>query len=166
MLQWAHQYMAVETLIAGKRDETKRSRGEQSRGHPAPPPKRREDRSGLLPARPPSIPLNSTRTEIFFQILEKWLLKAPSLMKSYLERRDKRRYCRFHREYDHDIEECRDLQYQIEDLIRRGHLRRYVREQPTLSPRRPALPRLISPTSGPGRKADRCHLWWFGIRRQ
>ncbi|RZS08255.1 hypothetical protein BHM03_00039193, partial [Ensete ventricosum] len=44
MLQRAHQYMAAETLIAGKRDETKRSRGEQSRGHLAPPPKRREDR--------------------------------------------------------------------------------------------------------------------------
>ncbi|RRT32573.1 hypothetical protein B296_00057079 [Ensete ventricosum] len=129
MLQRAHRYMAVETLIAGKRDETKRSRGEQSRGHLASPPKRREDRSGLLPARPPPIPLNSTRTEIFFQIREKGLLKAPSPMKSHPERRDKRRYCRFHREYDHDIEECRDLQYQIEDLIRRGHLRRYVREQ-------------------------------------
>ncbi|RZS04446.1 hypothetical protein BHM03_00034782 [Ensete ventricosum] len=48
-------------------------------------------------------------------------------MKSHPERRDKRRYCRFHREYGHDSEECRDLQYQIEDLIRRDHLRRYVR---------------------------------------
>ncbi|RZS16869.1 hypothetical protein BHM03_00048936 [Ensete ventricosum] len=47
-------------------------------------------------------------------------------MKSHPERRDKRRYYRFHREYGHDTEECRDLQYQIEDLIRRGHLRRYI----------------------------------------
>ncbi|RRT32020.1 hypothetical protein B296_00048605 [Ensete ventricosum] len=45
MLKRAHQYMAAETLIAGKRDETKRSRGEQSRGHLTPPPKRRVDRS-------------------------------------------------------------------------------------------------------------------------
>ncbi|RWW33227.1 hypothetical protein GW17_00002072 [Ensete ventricosum] len=138
MLQRAHQYVAAETLIAGKRDETKRSRGEQSRGHLAPPLKKREDRSGLLPARPPPIPLNSTRTEIFFQIREKGLLKAPSPIKSHPERRDKRRYCRFHREYGHDTEECRDLQYQIEDLIWRGHLRRYVREQPPLSGGRPS----------------------------
>ncbi|RZS17441.1 hypothetical protein BHM03_00049575, partial [Ensete ventricosum] len=129
--------MTTETLIAGKRDETKRPQGEQSRGHPVPHLKRREDRSGLLPARPPSIPLNSTRTEIFFQIREKGLLKAPSPMKSHPERRDKRRYCHFHREYGHDTEECRDLQYQIEDLIRRGHLRRYVREQPSLPDGRP-----------------------------
>ncbi|RWW51550.1 hypothetical protein BHE74_00042095 [Ensete ventricosum] len=47
MLQWAHQYMAAETSVAGKRKETKRPRGEQSRGHPAPPPKRREDKSGI-----------------------------------------------------------------------------------------------------------------------
>ncbi|RRT61921.1 hypothetical protein B296_00005968, partial [Ensete ventricosum] len=85
MLQRAHQYMAVETLIAGKWDETKRSRGEQSRGHSTPPPKRREDR-----------------------------------------------------EYGHDTEECRNLQYQIKDLIRRGHLQRYVREQPSLPDGRPS----------------------------
>ncbi|RRT80124.1 hypothetical protein B296_00015583 [Ensete ventricosum] len=64
-------------------------------------------------------------------------------MKSHSERRNKRRYCRFHREYDHDTEECRDLQYQIEDLIRRGHLCRYVRDQSSLPDSRP--PRDSSP---------------------
>ncbi|RZR73893.1 hypothetical protein BHM03_00029245, partial [Ensete ventricosum] len=64
-------------------------------------------------------------------------------MKSHSERRDKKRYCRFHREYDHDTEECHDLQYQIEDLIRRGHLRRYVRDQSSLLDSRP--PRNSSP---------------------
>ncbi|RWW58059.1 hypothetical protein BHE74_00035106 [Ensete ventricosum] len=115
MLQRAHQYVIAETLVEGKREETKRPQGEQSNGHPT-----------------PSIPLNSTRTEIFFQIRERGLLKALNPIKSHPERRDKRRYCRFHREYVHDTEECHDLQYQIEDLIRRGHLRQYVHEQSSL----------------------------------
>ncbi|RRT32006.1 hypothetical protein B296_00050683 [Ensete ventricosum] len=49
MLQRAHQDMAAETLVTGKRDETKRPRVEQPRGHP-PPSK----------TRPSPIPLNST----------------------------------------------------------------------------------------------------------
>ncbi|RZS27555.1 hypothetical protein BHM03_00061048 [Ensete ventricosum] len=64
-------------------------------------------------------------------------------MKSHSERRDKRRYYRFHREYDHDTKEYRDLQYQIKDLIRHGHLRRYVRYQSSLPDSR--HPRDLSP---------------------
>ncbi|RWW56265.1 hypothetical protein BHE74_00037041 [Ensete ventricosum] len=82
----------------------------------------------MLPSRPPSIPLNSTQTEIFFQFREKGILKVPNPMKSHSERRNKRRYCHFHKEYGHDTEECHDPQYQIEDLIWSGHLRRYVRD--------------------------------------
>ncbi|RZR93673.1 hypothetical protein BHM03_00022228 [Ensete ventricosum] len=44
MLQRAYQYMVIETLVAGKRDESKRPRVEQPRGHPPEPPKRREVR--------------------------------------------------------------------------------------------------------------------------
>ncbi|RWW54195.1 hypothetical protein BHE74_00039234 [Ensete ventricosum] len=124
MLQQAHQYIVAETLVAGKRDESKRPRG-----HPSGPPKRREDRSDMLPSRPPPVPLNSTRTEIFLQIRERGLLKTLNPMKTRSERRDKRRYCRFHREHGHDTEECRDLQSQIDDLIQHGHLCRYVRDQ-------------------------------------
>ncbi|RWV81775.1 hypothetical protein GW17_00056776 [Ensete ventricosum] len=143
MLQRVHQYIAAETLVAGKRDESKRPRAEQPRGHPSGSPKRREDRSDMLPSRPPPIPLNSTRTEIFLQIRERGLLKTPNPMKTYSERRNKRRYCRFYREHDHDTEECCDLQSQIEDLIRYGHLHCYVHDQSSLLDSRP--PRDPSP---------------------
>ncbi|RZR96455.1 hypothetical protein BHM03_00025480 [Ensete ventricosum] len=148
MLQRANQYIAAKTLEAGKQDESKHLRAEQPRGHPSRLPKRREDRSSMLPSRPPPIPLNSTRTEIFFQIQEKELMKSPNPMKAHSERRDKRRYCHFHREYDHNTKECRNLQYQIKDLIRHGHLRRYVRDQSSLPDSRPPrdpLPRPKGP---------------------
>ncbi|GAV60246.1 hypothetical protein CFOL_v3_03777, partial [Cephalotus follicularis] len=36
------------------------------------------------------------------------------------------KYCRYHRDHGHDTKECRHLKNQIEDLIQKGHLRKYV----------------------------------------
>ncbi|XP_064950522.1 uncharacterized protein LOC135604801 [Musa acuminata AAA Group] len=45
------------------------------------------------------------------------LLRYPNPMKAI--HKDWSKYYRFHRDYGHDTEDCRDLQNQIEDLIRR-----------------------------------------------
>ncbi|GAV59849.1 LOW QUALITY PROTEIN: hypothetical protein CFOL_v3_03380, partial [Cephalotus follicularis] len=36
------------------------------------------------------------------------------------------KYFRYHRDHGHDTEECRQLKNQIEDLIQKGYLRKYV----------------------------------------
>ena len=48
----------------------------------------------------------------------KWLKPLSSSSK----RRDSKKYCRFHEDYVHYTNECRDLKKQIKELIRRGKL--------------------------------------------
>ncbi|GAV71982.1 hypothetical protein CFOL_v3_15471, partial [Cephalotus follicularis] len=58
-------------------------------------------------------------------------IQWPEKLRSPAEARDVEKYCRYHRDHGHDTEECRQLKNQIEDLIRKGHLRKYVdREAP------------------------------------
>ncbi|RWW86618.1 hypothetical protein BHE74_00004593 [Ensete ventricosum] len=95
MLQRASQYVAVESLVAGKRGDHKKSRGDNPQGQPSGTPRRR-DRPELSSHRPLSIPLNLTRTEVFLQIRDKGLLRTPNPIRAKIGGRDKRRYCRFH----------------------------------------------------------------------
>ncbi|RWW00010.1 hypothetical protein GW17_00037049 [Ensete ventricosum] len=81
-------------------------------------------------------------------------------MKSPTEDRDRRRYCRFHRDYGHDTEECYDLKNQIEDLIRHSHLDRYIRKprEPSLHPKGPGERQVDvivgGPTTIPDQRGD------------
>ncbi|RRT52213.1 hypothetical protein B296_00050597 [Ensete ventricosum] len=61
----ANQYVAIETLVAKKREDQKRPRGEPSRGPPSRLSRRRMERGEQTVPPPPNVPLNSTRTEIF-----------------------------------------------------------------------------------------------------
>ncbi|GAV62927.1 hypothetical protein CFOL_v3_06449, partial [Cephalotus follicularis] len=50
----------------------------------------------------------------------------PEKLRTSAENRNVEKYFRYHRDHGHDTEECRQLKNQIEDLIRKGHLRKYV----------------------------------------
>ncbi|RZR74729.1 hypothetical protein BHM03_00041965 [Ensete ventricosum] len=71
----AKQYVIAETLVAEKCEDQKRPRAEPSRGPPSRLSRRRVERAEQA-------------------ILEKGLLKAPSLMRTRSKERDRGRYCR------------------------------------------------------------------------
>ena len=53
-------------------------------------------------------------------------MKWPEKMKRDSNKRNKNKYCCFHRDHGHDTDECYDLKQQIENLIRQGKLRYFV----------------------------------------
>ena len=60
------------------------------------------------------------------QIKDDPSLKWPKKMKGDPNNRNRNKYCLFHRDHGHDIDECFDLKQQIENLIRQGKLRNFL----------------------------------------
>ena len=64
------------------------------------------------------MPLNAPLDQVLMQIKDDPSLKWPEKMKGDPNKRNKNKYCRFHRDHGHDTDECYDLKQQIENLIR------------------------------------------------
>ena len=60
------------------------------------------------------------------QIKDDPSLKWPEKMKGDPNKRNRNKYCRFHRDRGHDTDECFDLKQQIENLVRQGKLRNFL----------------------------------------
>ncbi|XP_065630818.1 uncharacterized protein LOC136068082 [Quercus suber] len=60
------------------------------------------------------------------QVKDEPSLKWPEKMKGDPNKRNRNKYCRFHRDHGHDTDECFDLKQQIENLIRQGKLRNFL----------------------------------------
>ena len=56
--------------------------------------------------------------------MERENLVAPSpRMRKGALKRDRSKYCEYHKDYGHDTEECIHLKEKIEELIHQGHLK-------------------------------------------
>ena len=71
-------------------------------------------------------PLNVPLEQVLMQIKDDPSLKWPEKMKGDPNKRNRNKYCRFHRDHGHDTDECFDLKQQIENLIRQGKLRNFL----------------------------------------
>ena len=90
--------------------------------------RRQEDRSRREPNERFNhfTPLDALVDHIFMQIRNDLALKWPGKLMTNPDRRAKDKYCCFHRDHGHNIENCYDLKRQIEELIKQGKLQRFV----------------------------------------
>ena len=65
------------------------------------------------------------------QIKDEHYLKRPRPLHSSPNVRDKKKYYRFHKDRDHYTKDYRNLKEQIEELIRKGKLQKYVKKGDT-----------------------------------
>ena len=71
-------------------------------------------------------PLTASVSHVLCEVQHENFLRWPSQMRSDPAKRDNTKYCTFHRDHGHRTDDCIQLRKEIEYLIRRRHLRRYV----------------------------------------
>ena len=138
MLLKAQKYMNVEDALAAikvveKPKEKKKEKEDNRRGRK----RDQADRQNLEGNRwrddknPHAVkftPLVMPVDQILAQIKDERYLKWPRPLHSSPNVYDKRKYYRFHKDHRHYTEDCRDLKKQIEELIRKGKLQKFVKK--------------------------------------
>ncbi|XP_043710414.1 uncharacterized protein LOC122659365 [Telopea speciosissima] len=129
--QYANMFdiMKARKAVDGKVPEKKRASEKDEKSKDTKRARSDRDQS------PDYTPLNTTRTKILMEVYDRGLLQWPRPMFSNPEDRNKNKYCKFHRDVGHDTENYRQLKREIEDVIQKGHLKRYVKEDTKDNPR-------------------------------
>ena len=120
LIHSAQNFMnAEDAIIAKKRKRSERIEGNPSRqSEQDPRPKKgrtkeRKDRdtkkSGPSSRNQQYTPLNVPLEQVLMQIKDDPSLKWPEKMKGDPNKRNRSKYCRFHRDHGHDTDECFDL---------------------------------------------------------
>ncbi|GFZ10151.1 hypothetical protein Acr_21g0007500 [Actinidia rufa] len=143
----ADKYIAAEELAEAKRrrrgkDDHKRKEPDTRRAdyreetrykRPDRDPKRSNNRRPRTPPRRPKFilpPLNAPVAQVLSEIKHEEFVKWPGKIKTDPQKRNRNKYCEFHRDHGHNTENCFQLREQIADLIKRGYLRKYITDRP------------------------------------
>ncbi|XP_057965428.1 uncharacterized protein LOC131155989 [Malania oleifera] len=87
------------------------------------------------------IPLNIPRFEVLMQIRKKYYVSWPESMRTPVYKRNMSKFCQFHKDHGHDTEEYIQLRNELEALIKRGYLSRFIKkEDPPREPREQKRP--------------------------
>ncbi|GMH09059.1 hypothetical protein Nepgr_010899 [Nepenthes gracilis] len=131
----ARAYVAAEEANEAKKPArvnppyqgSPKMRNEDERSYPKEPRRKfkNEARREFRPFDP--TPLNDSRINILMQIREEKFFKWPRAPKNH-EGGDQSKFCHYHRSPGHGTEECWTLQREIEMLIRKGHLKKFLKK--------------------------------------
>ena len=137
MLLKAQKYMNAEDAVAairddekpgdkgGKEDECRGQKKERPDRRAAEVNRRRDDKSNRTVK---FTPLVMPVDKILMQIKDEYYLRWPRPLHSSPHVHDKNKYYCFHKDHGHYTEDCRDLKKQIEELIRKGKLQKYMKK--------------------------------------
>ncbi|KAL2487322.1 reverse transcriptase [Abeliophyllum distichum] len=100
--------------------------------------------------------LNTSLENVLMKTKGKDILKKPFPMRASSSELNQRKYYRYHRSTGHDTYDCRDLEGEIESLIRRGHLKEFLvrpsgEGEPSQPQNRTELPPPLPPPHGRGK---------------
>ena len=70
--------------------------------------------------------LTASVSQVLHEVRNEQFLRGPTQMKSDPATRDNTKYCEFHRDYGHRTDNCIQPRREIEYLIQRGYLRRFI----------------------------------------
>lgn len=80
-------------------------------------------------------PLNSFLKQVLMYVRNDPSLKWPEKLKNPSEKMSQRKYCQFHWDHGHNIEDCFDLKEHIKMFIQQGRLRHFVASHPQAHPK-------------------------------
>ena len=137
LVHLAQNFMnAEDAIIAKKRKRSERMEGNSSRqSEQGPRPKKgrmeeRKDRDnkkfGPSAWNQQCTPLNVPLEQVLMQVKDDPSLKWLKKMKGDPNKRNRSKYCCFHRDHGHDTDKCFDLKQQVENLIRQGKLKSFL----------------------------------------
>ncbi|XP_043706002.1 splicing regulatory glutamine/lysine-rich protein 1-like [Telopea speciosissima] len=111
--------------MSASKTEKKRSATDDRKDEKRTRTDRRAERSDRARS-PEYTPLNTSRKEILMQIQDDGHICRPRPMQAKSSR-NPNKYCLFHKDTGHDTEDCYQLKREIEELIKAGHLKRYIK---------------------------------------
>ena len=115
-----------QVLVAGQVAKSEATRSFKAPNHPGSSNRGQDER------RPPLIqtPLTKSYEKLLPIIHDLPGFRWPWPIRSHPLERDNNKRCDYHKDHGHNTETCRSLHYMVEDLLKAGHLKQYVRTEP------------------------------------